>query len=107
VTVGGVDATLETAPLISDLFHRMARGELDISEFDYYRRTGVFPMIHVIAIRRELAAQPGLVQAVYRALRPGRQPQGGRHLPRYHYEQGLSRRRLAPEDIFVPELLGT
>ena len=26
---------------------------------------------------------------------------------RYHFEQGLSRRRLTCEDIFVPELLGT
>jgi hypothetical protein len=26
---------------------------------------------------------------------------------RYHYEQGLSQRRLAPEDIFVPALLDT
>jgi 4,5-dihydroxyphthalate decarboxylase len=26
---------------------------------------------------------------------------------RYHYEQGLSKRRLTPEEIFVPELLGT
>jgi hypothetical protein len=26
---------------------------------------------------------------------------------RYHFEQGLSRRRLTCEDIFVPELLHT
>ena len=26
---------------------------------------------------------------------------------RYHFEQGLSRRLLTSEDIFVPELLGT
>jgi len=26
---------------------------------------------------------------------------------RYHYEQGLSKRRLEPEEIFVPELLAT
>lgn len=26
---------------------------------------------------------------------------------RYHFEQGLSKRRFTCEDIFVPELLGT
>lgn len=26
---------------------------------------------------------------------------------RYHHEQGLSARRWTPEDIFVPQLLGT
>jgi 4,5-dihydroxyphthalate decarboxylase len=28
-------------------------------------------------------------------------------LLRYHYEQGLSKRRLTCEEVFVPELLGT
>lgn len=36
-------------------------------ERDYYRRTGIFPMMHVIAIRRELADVPGLAESVYRA----------------------------------------
>lgn len=121
-------------------------------ERDYYRRTGIFPMMHVIAIRRELAAQPGLVQAVYRAFSQAkeivqqqyRDGAAKQHMAvitpwfsellaenrallgedwwpyglganrtavdtflRYHYEQGLSQRRLTPEDIFVPELLGT
>jgi 4,5-dihydroxyphthalate decarboxylase len=35
---------------------------------DYYRRTGVFPIMHVIAIRKELAAQhPWLPNAVFKA----------------------------------------
>ena len=39
--VEGADVTLDTAPLISDLFQRMAQGELDISEFGltYFLRT--------------------------------------------------------------------
>ena len=36
-------------------------------ERDYYQRTGIFPMMHAVAIRRELAAEPGLVESVYRA----------------------------------------
>src|SRR6201996_1612240 len=41
VTIAGVDATLETSPLISDVFQRMAQGELDIAEFGltYFLRT--------------------------------------------------------------------
>ncbi|MEO3825650.1 hypothetical protein [Actinomadura sp. B10D3] len=36
-------------------------------ERDYYRRTGIFPMMHLVAIRRELAGVPGLAESVYRA----------------------------------------
>ena len=35
---------------------------------DYYRRTGVFPIMHVVGIRKELAAQhPWLPGAVFKA----------------------------------------
>jgi hypothetical protein len=41
VAVDGVDATLHTSPLISDVFAQMAQGELDIAEFGltYFLRT--------------------------------------------------------------------
>ena len=121
-------------------------------ERDYYRRTGIFPMMHVVAIRRELAAEPGLVESVYRAFSQAKeivqdQYRAGaakQHMAvvtpwfselfaenlallgedwwpyglaanrkavdtflRYHHEQGLSKRLLTSDDIFVPELLGT
>lgn len=121
-------------------------------ERDYYHRTGIFPMMHAVAVRRELADEPGLVQSVYRAFsqakelvqqqyRDGASKQhmavvtpwfselfaenrallgedwwpyglGANHKAvdtflRYHYEQGLSKRRLTSEEIFVPALLDT
>ncbi|MYT70386.1 MULTISPECIES: 4,5-dihydroxyphthalate decarboxylase [unclassified Streptomyces] len=121
-------------------------------ERDYYRRTGIFPMMHVVAIRRELAAEPGLVASVYRAFDEAkrivqdhyRANASKQHMAvitpwfselfaenrallgedwwpygldanrkavdtflRYHHEQGLSRRLLTSDDIFVPGLLDT
>ncbi|PPK63716.1 4,5-dihydroxyphthalate decarboxylase [Actinokineospora auranticolor] len=121
-------------------------------EREYYRRTGIFPMMHVVAIRRELAEVPGLVESVYRAFREAKEIVQDRYRAnaakqhmavitpwfselfaenrallgedwwpygtaanrkavdtflRYHHEQGLSRRLLTCEDIFVPNLLDT
>jgi hypothetical protein len=122
-------------------------------ERDYYERTGIFPIMHTLVIRRDLAAaHPGLAESVYWAFSDAKdvamqEYRTGRifnHIDvmmpwisdlyddnlrvfgddwwpygvaenrtsieaflRWHYEQGLSKRRLTCEDIFVRELVNT
>jgi 4,5-dihydroxyphthalate decarboxylase len=122
-------------------------------EREYHRRTGIFPIMHMVVIRRDLLAEhPGLAEAVYRGFCDAKEIVSERYrdgrifnhidvmmpwfgalydqdkrqfgddgwpygvaanrttvdaILRWHYEQGLSKRRLMCEDIFVPELLDT
>jgi hypothetical protein len=122
-------------------------------ERDYFRRTGIFPIMHTVVVTRELADErPDLVQAVYRGFCAAKDQMQEQYvkgmtfnnmtvmLPwltelivndrkllgsdwwpygiernraaieailRYHHEQGLTRRRFAIEEVFVPGLLGT
>ena len=116
------------------------------AEREYYDRTGIFPIMHVVAIRREIyerhrwvaqALFKGFVEAQRMAYQDLREtaalkvmlPWLIQHLAeteavmgrdfwaygyksnveaihkllRYHHEQGLSPRRLTPEEIFTPE----
>jgi 4,5-dihydroxyphthalate decarboxylase len=118
------------------------------AEREYYERTRIFPIMHVIAIRREVYEQhPWVAQSLFKGfVQAQRMAYGDLHetaalkvmlpwliqhvaeteglmgrdfwaygyksnveaiqtLLRYHYEQGLSRRRLTPEEIFTPEAL--
>ncbi len=115
-------------------------------EQEYYRKTKIFPTMHIIAIRRELYEQHRWVaQSLYKAFLTAQReayeqlhdmaalktmlPWLVRHVEdterimgrdfwpyglepnlqtlstflRYHHEQGLSKRRLEPKDLFAPE----
>ena len=139
---------LNRAPQVARLFP-----DYESVEREYYGRTGIFPIMHTVVVRKELLAQhPSLAQRIYqgfcdakgvameqyrtgmifnnmgvmipwvsqlldedcRLLGDDWWPYGVEAnrktidtFLRYHYEQGLSQRRLTCEDIFVPELLGT
>jgi len=117
-------------------------------ERDYFKRTGIFPIMHVIALRRDVYdAHPWVAQALMKAftqakaiayeelkvtaslttmlpwqtaaveaairdmgpdwwsygLEPNRAVLDT--FLRYHHEQGLSARRLQPEELFARETL--
>ena len=122
-------------------------------ERDYYRRTGIFPIMHTVVVSKQLAAEhPEVVRAVYQSfcdakhaaaaqlatgmtfnnmalmipwitklIGENRDLLGDDWWPygieanrkaldtclRYHFEQGITHRRLSIEEIFVPYLLAT
>ena len=117
-------------------------------ERDYFARTRIFPIMHVIALRRDVyEANRWLARTLYKAFDAAKRitqdglaitaalktmlpfqidqleqvrremgedwwPYGlepNRHVLdtflRYHHEQGLSKRRLTPDELFAPECL--
>ena len=139
---------LKRSPRVGRLFENY-----EPVERDYFRRTGIFPIMHTVVIRRDVYEKhPGLAAAVYKgfcdakdvAVKQYTAAAMFHHAPtmipwlsqlfdedrallgddwwpygvaanraavdtflRYHFEQGLSKRLLTCEDIFVPELLQT
>ena len=54
---------LEKSPRVGRLFE-----DYEAVERDYYRRTGIFPIMHTVVVKRDLAdRQPDLVRAIYTA----------------------------------------
>jgi len=118
------------------------------AEREYYTRTKIFPIMHVIVLRRDVyRANPWVAQSLYKAFEAAKRITyhdlsitaalktslpwqtaaveeavrllgadwwsygfaENRHVLdvflRYHHEQGLSHRRLQPEELFAPETL--
>ncbi|MES2360602.1 MAG: ABC transporter substrate-binding protein [Pseudomonadota bacterium] len=134
---------LRGAPNVGRLFDNYIEAEKD-----YFRRTRIFPIMHMVGIRRTLVEQhPWLAVSVYKAflkakalavkeldelchlavtlpwmvhhhneakalMGPDYWPYGldaNRHVietfSRYHFEQGLSKRKVAPEELFAASAL--
>ena len=137
-------STLHTQP---DKVKRLIENYVEV-ERAYYRKTKLFPVMHTIAIRRDLyEANPWIAMSLYKAfvqsqkiaydelyetaalrtmlpwmiaeIEEVRRDMGHEWWPygcepnrhtldtflRYHFEQGLSKRRLRPEELFAPETM--
>lgn len=137
-------STLHTQP---DKVRRLFEPYIEV-ERAYYRKTKIFPIMHTIAIRREVyEANPWIAMSLYKAFAQSqkiayeelyetaalrtmlpwmiaeiedvRRDMGHDWWPygfapnraaldtflRYHHEQGLSKRRLTPEELFAPETM--
>jgi hypothetical protein len=139
-------AYLNNHPAVGRLFEN----HVDV-ERDYFRRTNIFPMMHLVAVKKDLTERkPEVVRAVYEGFKQSkavceqrlvdgmtfnnmttmvpwlsaliaenRRLLGDDWWPygiqrnraaldtflRYHHEQGLSKRRMTIEEVFVPYLL--
>jgi 4,5-dihydroxyphthalate decarboxylase len=150
---GGIDA-LYTARMPSSYqagklepVRRLFENYLEVEQA-YYRKTKIFPIMHTVAIRREIYEQyPWVAMNLYKAFVQSQRecyedlyvtaalkvslPWLTKHVEdtralmgddfwpygfkqnretlatflRYHHEQGLSKRRLEPEELFAPETL--
>ena len=137
-------STLHTQP---DKVKRLFEPYVEV-ERAYYRKTKIFPIMHTIAIRREVyEANPWIAMSLYKAFAQSqkiayeelyetaalrtmlpwmiaeiedvRRDMGHDWWPygfatnraaldtflRYHHEQGISKRRLTPEELFAPETM--
>ena len=125
--------------------------DFETVEHDYFRKTGVFPIMHTLVIRKEVYEQyPQIAPALYQAFKEAKalalqrytqpafinyttftMPWIGAHVAEvrgllgddwwpyglernrkvldtflgYHHEQGLSKRRYKPEELFLPGML--
>lgn len=84
ISVDVPQAVLDGSSKVARLFP-----DYEAVERDYYRRTGIFPPMHVIAVRKELLQQPGLVSAIYRAF------VSAKDVPAQRYRNGASKQHMS------------
>lgn len=84
---------LDGSPNVARLFP-----DYETVERDYYRRTGIFPMMHVIAVRKEIARQPDLVTEIYRAFTEAKE------IPARRYRDGAAKQHMAVMTPWFSEL---
>jgi len=127
---GKIDAIVHHSPPAD--FGKPAAGikrlfeDATLKEQDYYKRTGIFPIMHLIGVHKSvLAHEPGLIADVFNAFSVSAdRSQAGLFPPvhcdgvkdnvaaietlvRYAYEQGLIDRSFAVHELFPKELLNT
>jgi 4,5-dihydroxyphthalate decarboxylase len=88
----------------------------------YFQSTGIFPIMHLVGIRRTLIQQdPSIAGKVYNAFSNANELAGDGSWPyginrneaalesltRYAFEQGLTDRRMTMEEVFAADLLNT
>ena len=74
-----LDGSTTTIARLFDDYERVER--------DYYRRTGIFPQMHLVAVRREVA-DPDTLRAVYRAFVDAKE------LVQQEYRRGASKQHM-------------
>jgi 4,5-dihydroxyphthalate decarboxylase len=93
ISVDVPQAVLDGSPKVARLFPDYMRVERE-----YYRRTGIFPMSHVVAIRKELMGRPGLTPAIYRAFTEAKE------IPARRYRDGAAKQHMAVMTPWFSEL---
>jgi hypothetical protein len=84
ISVDVPQALLDGSPKVARLFP-----DYKTVERDYYRRTGIFPPMHVVAVRKELMERPSTVRAIYRAFTEAKE------IPARQYRTGALKQHMA------------
>ncbi|WP_234376884.1 4,5-dihydroxyphthalate decarboxylase [Streptomyces sp. TP-A0356] len=93
VSVDVPKALLDGSPKVARLFP-----DYETVERDYYQRTGIFPPMHVIAVRSELLDQPEVLSAVYHAFTEAKE------LAARRYREGATKQHMAVMTPWFSEL---